>query len=86
MLGRNEVPDKELSKTVSKRLQRGGGGGVTATIQRGMVTLKGKIQYESQRRPILKVVSGVAGVCGVIDQLQLEARRTSKVSKWKPET
>ena len=80
MLGRNEVSDKELVKTVSKRLQRGGGGGVIAAIQRGTVTLKGKIRYESQRRPILKIVGCIAGVRGIIDQLRLESR--APVSKW----
>jgi osmotically-inducible protein OsmY len=71
MFGQDQVSDKELLKTVSKRLQRGGGGGVTANIQRGTVTLKGKIQYESQRRPLLKIVNAIAGVRRVVDQLQL---------------
>jgi hypothetical protein len=75
MFGANEVSNKELLKAVSKRLQRGGGGGLTAAIQRGIVTLTGKIQYESQRRPILKIVNGIAGVRRVIDQLQLEPKR-----------
>ncbi len=75
MFGQNQVSDKELSKTVTKRLQRGGGGGVTADIQRGSVTLKGRIQYESQRRPILKIVNAIAGVRHVIDQLQLVPAR-----------
>lgn len=82
MFGQNEVSDKELVKTVSKRLQRGGSGGVTAAIQRGTVTLKGKIQYETQRRPILKIVNSIAGVRSVIDQLLLEPRRSSRVSTW----
>lgn len=75
MLGRNQVSDKELQKTVSKRLHRGGGEGMTADVQRGTVTVKGKIRYEAQRRTILKAVTSIAGVLGVVDQLQLEARR-----------
>jgi osmotically-inducible protein OsmY len=75
MFGQNQVSDKELSKTVGKRLQRGGGSGVTADIQRGTVTLKGRIQYESQRRPLLKIVTAIAGVRHVIDQLQLTPAR-----------
>ena len=81
MFGQNDVSDKDLMKTVGKRLQRGGGGGVTATIQRGTVTLKGRIQYETQRRPILKINS-IAGVRCVINQLLLEPRRSSRVSTW----
>ena len=74
MFGQNQVPDKELVKAVSKRLQRGGAGGLTADILRGTVTLKGKIRYESQRRPILKIVNSIAGVQRVIDQIQLVMR------------
>jgi osmotically-inducible protein OsmY len=75
MFGPNQVSDKELLKAVGKRLQRGGGGGLTAAIQRGIVTLTGKIQYESQRRPIWKIVNGIAGVRRVIEQLRLEPKR-----------
>lgn len=75
MFGRNQVSDKELLKTVSNRLQRGGGEGLTADVQQGAVTLKGKIRFESQRRPILRILNGIAGVRRVIDQLKLEPRR-----------
>lgn len=75
MFGQDQVSDKELMKTVSKRLQRGGSAGVTADIQRGTVTLKGKIQYEAQRRPMMKVVSCIAGVRRVVDQVQATPTR-----------
>ena len=71
MFGQDKTTDKELLKTVNKRLQRGGGGAVTAEVQGGTVTLKGKIQYEAQRRPLTKIVSSIAGVRRVIDQVQL---------------
>ena len=73
MFGRNEVPDKALLKTVNRRLDRTGTGSqskVTASVQRGTVTLTGKLQYENQRAPIVKAISSVAGVRQVIDQLQ----------------
>ena len=66
MFGRNEVPDRTLLKTVNRRLDRTGTGSqskVTAAVQRGMVTLTGKLQYENQRNPIVKAVKSVAGVC-----------------------
>ena len=75
MFGSNQVSDKELLKTVNRRLTRGGGGSVAATVQRGTVTLTGKLQYEAQRRPIMKVVSSIAGVRNVNDQLQLVIKR-----------
>jgi osmotically-inducible protein OsmY len=75
IFGGNQVSDKELTKTVNKRLQRGGGGSVIADIQGGTVMLKGKIQYDSQRRPLLKIVSCIPGVRRVIDQLQLQPKR-----------
>ena len=73
MFGRNEVPDKALLKTVNRRLDRTGTGSqskVTASVQRGTVTLTGKLQYENQRTPIVKAISSVAGVRQVLDQLQ----------------
>ena len=72
MFGKNEVSDKELLKTVTRKLDRAGGGSqsrVTASVQRGTVTLSGKIQYENLRTPIVKAASGISGVRNVIDQL-----------------
>jgi hypothetical protein len=46
MFGRNEVPDRSLLKTVNRRLDRTGTGShskITAAVQRGMVTLTGKL-------------------------------------------
>jgi len=75
MFGRNQISDKELLKTVNKKLVRTGSQSkLTANILRGRVTLTGSIRYESQRRPILKAVSSVPGVQQVTDQLQLAAR------------
>jgi osmotically-inducible protein OsmY len=74
MFGANRTSDKELSKTVNKRLVRAGGGSQThlaAAVQQGTVTLTGLIRYEAQRRPILKAMSSIAGVSRVIDRLQL---------------
>lgn len=73
MFGKNQVTDKELQKTVTKRLERTGTGSqskVSAMVRRGAVTLTGKLQYERQRNPILKAVQSIAGVKQVIDQLQ----------------
>jgi 16S rRNA U516 pseudouridylate synthase RsuA-like enzyme len=73
MFGQNQLSDKELQKTVSKRLERTGTGSqskVQAVVRRGAVTLTGKLQYERQRSPILKAVQCIAGVRQVIDQLQ----------------
>jgi osmotically-inducible protein OsmY len=73
MFGRNEVSDKELLKTVNRRLDRAGSGSqskITASVRRGTVTLSGKLRYDNQRSPIVKAVQAVAGVRHVIDQLQ----------------
>jgi osmotically-inducible protein OsmY len=70
----NSPSDRELSKTVNKRLIRAGGGSVTATTQMGTVTLTGTLRYEAQRRPIVKAVTAVAGVARVVDQLKLLKR------------
>lgn len=73
MFGRNQIPDKDLLKTVNRRLDRTGSGSqskITASVRSGTVTLTGKLQYERQRSPIVKAVSSVAGVRQVLDQLQ----------------
>jgi osmotically-inducible protein OsmY len=78
MFGRDEVPDRTLLKTVNRRLDRTGTGSqskVTAAVQRGMVTLTGKLQYENQRNPIVKAIRSVAGVRQVIDQLQTPPKK-----------
>ena len=74
MFGANRTLDKELSKAVNKRLMRAGGGSqsrLTAAVQQGTVTLTGMLRYESERRPLLKAITGIPGVSRVIDQLQL---------------
>lgn len=71
MFGQNQVPDASLLKTVKQRLERTGTQSkVAATVQRGTVTLTGKLQYESQRTPIVKAVRNISGVRNVVDQLQ----------------
>lgn len=78
MFGRNEVSDKALLKSVTTKLQRTGMSSqsrLAATVQRGAVTLTGKLQYENQRRPIVKAIQAVAGVRQVIDQLQSPPKR-----------
>ena len=74
MFGKNTISDKELSKTVNKRLVRAGCGSQTAlvaAVRQGTVTLTGILKYESQRRPVLKAITNIAGVSRVIDQLRL---------------
>ena len=78
MLGKNEVSDKELLKTVNRKLDRAGGGSqsrVAASVQRGTVTLSGKIQYENLRTLIVKAASSISGVRNVIDQLVGPSRK-----------
>jgi osmotically-inducible protein OsmY len=80
MFGSNEIPDKTLLQTVNRRLDRTGISSqskVTAAVQRGAVTLTGKLQYENQRSQILRAVRNLTGVRQVIDQLQAPSARTS---------
>lgn len=73
MFGKNQLSDKDLQKTVTKRLERTGTGSqskIAALVRRGAVTLTGKLQYERQRSPILKAVRSVAGVKQIVDQMQ----------------
>jgi len=71
MFGHDGASDKELQKLVNRRLQRSGSqAGVVATVQRGAVTITGKLRTEDQRLTIVKALRGVNGVTQVIDQLQ----------------
>ncbi|HEY2826701.1 MAG TPA: BON domain-containing protein [Pirellulales bacterium] len=77
MFGRNEVSDKELSKTVNSRLARAGANSkIVALVNRGAVTLSGNLQYAAQRIPIVNTASRVAGVRQVIDQMQVVAKKS----------
>lgn len=69
MLSRR-VPDKELLKTVNQRLGRSGvQSKVNVSVRSGTVTLSGKLQYDTQRMPLVKIARSVQGVRHVVDQL-----------------
>lgn len=73
MFGGSDTTDKALLKLVNQRLTRGTGSSsrLSATVQAGTVTITGKLQYEGQRSPLLKLVARVQGVRRVIDRLTL---------------
>lgn len=75
-----QVPDKALLKKVNQRLSRTGMGGqcrIGVDIRSGVVTLTGQLQFETQRRPVVRAASQVEGVRQVIDQLQVKPAK-----KW----
>jgi osmotically-inducible protein OsmY len=77
MFGKNDVPVHALLQTINHRLDRTGTGSPskeTASVEKGVVTLTGKLQYENQRTPIMNAVRNVAGIRTVIDQLQSPPR------------
>ena len=74
MLGRTEVPDRDLLRTVNQRLSRMGSGAesrLSASVDHGTVTLSGMLPYENQHTPIVRAVSNIPGVHRVIDQLHI---------------
>lgn len=75
---RNNVSDKTLHKQVTQRLARTGTASqsrVLVTVSRGTVTISGTLNFENQRRPILRAASGVEGVGTVVDQLHVEVKK-----------
>ncbi len=77
MLSKTQAADKDLSRTVRLRLSRMGGGTearLSATVEHGVVTLTGTLQFDTQRAPILKTISTIPGVYRVVDQLQVMPR------------
>jgi hypothetical protein len=85
MFGRNDVSDRDLIKAVNSRLTRAGGGShVKAMVNRGVVTLTGKLQYSAQRIPVVNAASRVAGVRQVVDQMQIVPKIVTKASYSAP--
>ena len=73
-----QVPDSQLSRSVTQKLaQRSAGSGcrVTATVSNGYVTLNGTVEHEYQRKPILSSLNSITGIRRVIDQTQLVAKK-----------
>jgi len=80
MFNRNEVPDKELLKTVNARLARTGTGSkVTATVSRGTVTLSGNLRYAAQRAPLMSAANSIAGIRQVVDRMQCPPKQPTYV-------
>ena len=81
MVRANEVPDKSILQKLNQKLARLSSGSrnkITAAVHNGEVTLSGSIQFEQQRRLVLRAAGSVPGIRRVIDQLQLSERR----SQW----
>lgn len=83
-----QVPDKQISKDVQRRLSRAGVGSqstIAVQVRSGDVTLSGSLQYEMQRRSVLHAASGVTGVRRVVDQLHVKpAARTWQQANLRP--
>ncbi|MBC8875681.1 MAG: BON domain-containing protein [Planctomycetes bacterium] len=73
----SKVPDKALLQQVNQRVQRTAGYGsrVSVSVARGDATLAGSLEYEAQRRPILRSANAAAGVRRVIDQMRVEPKK-----------
>jgi hypothetical protein len=71
----SDSADGVLMKLVNQKLLRGGSQSrISATVQRGTVTITGNLQYDAQRAPLVKSVACIAGVRRVVDQLQVKPR------------
>ena len=72
----NRIPDKTILKDVDRKLMRTGTQSkVTASVSSGYVTLRGVLQYENQRRTIIRAANQVSGVRHVADQMTVEPRK-----------
>lgn len=76
----NAVPDKTLLRDVNKKLMRAGTQTkVSASVSGGCLTLSGSLQYEIQRRPILRAVNQVSGIRRVADQMTVVTKKRTDV-------
>ena len=76
----NDVPDKAIQQKLSQKLSRlvsGSRNAVTAVVRNGVVTVSGFIQFQPQRRLILRAMQSITGVRQVIDNIQIQARKSN---------
>jgi osmotically-inducible protein OsmY len=69
-----KVRDSTISQRVSEQLANCGIRApcrITAVTNKGNVTLTGMIQYEYQRRTVMRSTSAIEGVRGVVDRMQV---------------
>jgi osmotically-inducible protein OsmY len=72
----SQVPDKRICQKVEQRVSRAGLGSqarIKVQVRKGDVTLSGTLQYDRERRPVLRAARGVEGVRGIVDQLHVKA-------------
>ncbi len=76
MFGKKQIPDKTLLKEVDKKLMRAGSQTkITAFVNGGIVTLRGALTQEHQRRALIRVTNQVSGVRQVVDQMTLQPKK-----------
>ena len=78
----SRIPDKVILQKVNQKLTRcgiGSGVRIDVTVRNGMVTLAGMLDYDYQRKPLLRAAAGVQGVRSVVDRLQVKPPR-----HWEP--
>ena len=69
----NQVPDKILLKSVNKKLMRTGiQSKIAASVKGGYVVLTGPLQYEHQRRTVIRAANQVSGVRQIMDQMTVQ--------------
>jgi osmotically-inducible protein OsmY len=69
-----KISDPMISQKVNEQLSNCGIRApcrITAVTRKGYVTLTGAIQYEYQRRTVLRATGAIDGVRSVIDHLQV---------------
>ena len=82
MTQQEKIQDPVISQKINDRLSSLGMRPpcrVTVVSSKGRVTLSGMIQYEHQRHIAVRATKGVAGVQGVVDQMQV----IPSVDRWK---
>jgi osmotically-inducible protein OsmY len=74
MIYEAKISDPMISQKVSQQLANWGMRApcrITAVTRKGYVTLTGAIQYDYQRRTVMRATSAIDGVRGVVDQMQV---------------
>lgn len=70
----NRVPDRLLLQKVTQKLSRSSGSTarVNVTVRNGVGTLAGVLDYDYQKKPLLRAASSIQGIRSVVDQLKIK--------------
>jgi osmotically-inducible protein OsmY len=85
MPARKQVADKDILRQINQRLLKASLGAhshVVVQVHKGDVTLSGTLEYQNQRKAVLRASRSVDGIRRVVDIMTVKPTTT----KWRQQT